>query len=150
MQLQKPRKKYPERISLSHRSVEKVNKLLSELTLRQKGLKITKKDFVDWLIENFPQKISSRDEKDLVARFYDEEKFVLQMLKDIKEAKKNGEGISASQILAGYQKSTRKRKQKSTITKKDSALIGTSSEDKISTDTDKKKNDSVHLIDSKE
>jgi hypothetical protein len=87
---QKP-KKQVEHIALSETSSKKITNWIEQVQAKKKGVRITRKDFMNWRIEEDPDALSSKDVNALIERFYDEESFLRQLLRDIKKAKKSGQ-----------------------------------------------------------
>lgn len=87
---QKTAKRY-EHIALSEIASEKITNWIEQASNKKKGVRITRKDFVNWLIEKSPDNLGGGDLNSLIERFYDEASFLRQLLREVKNAKKNGQ-----------------------------------------------------------
>lgn len=94
----KPKIKF-ETVVLSENSSLKLTNLIEQASQKKKGIKITRKNFVNWLIERLPENLSSSDMTSLVENFYDEEVFLRHLLKEIKKNKFEGKSISEYEIV---------------------------------------------------
>lgn len=83
-------KKKFETIALNEFSSKKITNWLEQISLKKKGIKISRKDFVNWLIEKTPDNLGSSDMNSLIDKFYDEENLLRQLLREVKKAKKEG------------------------------------------------------------
>lgn len=84
-------KKQVEHIALSENSSKKITNWIEQVQAKRKGVRITRKDFLNWRLEEDPDVLSSKDVNALIERFYDEESFLRQLLRDVKKAKKSGQ-----------------------------------------------------------
>ena len=80
-----------ETVALTNASAEKIKNWIEQANAKKKGVKVSRKDFVNWLIEKSPENLSGGDLNALVDRFYDEERFLRQLLRDVKKAKESGQ-----------------------------------------------------------
>lgn len=88
-----------EHVALSASSSKKVDAWLEQVSVKRKGVKISRKDFVNWLIEKSPDNLSGGDLSGLVERFYDEAAFLRQLLRDVKQAKAEGKSDSGFELI---------------------------------------------------
>ncbi len=72
-----------EQVALTENSVRKIEGWFAQMP----GLDLSKREFVNWLIERQPDEISSSDISDLVNVFYSKEKFFQQLMRKAKQAK---------------------------------------------------------------
>lgn len=106
-----PRPRF-EHIALSETSTTKINSWFEQINSKKKGVKISRKDFINWLIEKSPDTLSGGDLSALIDRFYDEAAFLRQLLRDVKLAKSEGKNNTGFELVL---------KTKKTEAKKDSA-----------------------------
>lgn len=105
-----------ERVTLSTEAYEKAASWISELTKERPGIKISVRDFVNFLVLSKKELLS--DEKaELGAQYYDEVRFLSQALKTLKVARSRGEKVALGDLLTGAYDPTgvpakRKRKTK--------------------------------------
>ena len=72
-----------EHVALSKASIQKINTWLEQASAEKKGVKISRKDFINWLIEKSPDNLSGGDLSALIDRFYDEAKFLRHLLREV-------------------------------------------------------------------
>ena len=84
----KPRR---DNVALLEPSVKKISIWLDQIKAKKKGLKISKKEIVNWLIEKMPDTLSNSDLNAIIDKFYDEEIFLRQLLRDVQKAKLDGQ-----------------------------------------------------------
>lgn len=95
----KPKLEKVDRIPLSQKSTEIVEATIEQMLKKHPGVKMNKKDFINWLIEDSFEKLTPQDEKRLFDRFYDEIKFIERSLRDLKKKRQSGEVVSLEKIL---------------------------------------------------
>ncbi len=88
---QKKKRPVLDHVALTYASVEKIKKWLDQVSAKKKGVKISRKDFVNWLIEKSNENLSTGDINALIGKFYDEESFLRQLLRDVRQAKEDGQ-----------------------------------------------------------
>lgn len=84
-------KKREEHVALSELASAKITNWTQQVNAKKKGVRITRKDFVNWLIEKSPELLGSGDLNSLIERFYDEATFLRQLLRDVKTRREAGE-----------------------------------------------------------
>lgn len=75
-------------IALNDASIEKVDSWLGQI--ENKRVNLSRKEFLNWLIEKLPESLSSADLNAIADRYYDEEKFLRQLLRKTRHAKRSG------------------------------------------------------------
>lgn len=103
-----PRPRF-EHIALSESSTLKVNSWFEQINSKKKGVKISRKDFINWFIEKSPDTLSGSDLSAIIDRFYDEAVFLRQLLRDIKQAKANGKMDSGFELILKTRKNESKK-----------------------------------------
>lgn len=93
-----------EHVALSSTSVKKINTWLEQACSKKKGCRISRKDFVNWLIEKSPANLSSSDLSVLTDRFYDEAKFLRHLLREVKQAKAEGKPDTGFELVVKAKK----------------------------------------------
>lgn len=88
-----------EHVALSEVSSKKINTWLEQVAMKRKGVKISRKDFVNWLIEKSSDNLSGGDLSALIDRFYDEASFLRQLLRDVKIAKAEGKSETGFELV---------------------------------------------------
>lgn len=94
-----------EHVALSATSTQKINAWLEQVNLKKKGVKISRKDFINWLIEKSPENLSGGDLSVLIERFYDEAKFLRQRLREVSQAKAEGKTDTGFELVLKPKKS---------------------------------------------
>lgn len=98
-----------EHIALSEIASAKITNWIEQVGIKKKGVRITRKDFVNWLIEKSPENLSNGDLNSLIDRFYDEASFLRQLLREVKTAKKNGQTEPALEFIVRTKKADQKK-----------------------------------------
>lgn len=101
-------KRQVEHIALSEESSKKITNWIEQVQTKKKGVRITRKDFLNWRIEEDPDVLSSKDVNALIEQFYDEESLLRQLLRDIKKAKKNGQAEPTLELVVRAKKTEQK------------------------------------------
>lgn len=98
-----------EHVALSAASVQKINTWLEQASAKKKGVKISRKDFINWLIEKSPDNLSGGDLSALIDRFYDEAKFLRHLLREVNQAKADGKTDTGFELVVKTKKLDSKR-----------------------------------------
>lgn len=77
-------------VALLPSSSQKIKAWTSQVALKKKGVKISRKQFVNWLIEKMPENLSSSDIASLIENFFDERKLLRELLRESNKAKAEG------------------------------------------------------------
>ena len=96
----KKRQAYPDRITLKGEALQRVDNWLTQIRNQSKGVKISRNDLVQWLIERRAPTLDTDEQKALSELFFDEVAFAAWMLKEVRERKKRQESTALSEILA--------------------------------------------------
>lgn len=103
--------KRQEHIALSELASEKITNWIEQAAYKKKGVRITRKDFVNWLIEKSPENLGGADLNSLIDRFYDEASFLRQLLREVKTAKKNGQTEPSLEFIVRAKKLEQKKEE---------------------------------------
>lgn len=108
---EKPESSRPklEHVALSASSVHKINVWLDQASAKKKGVKISRKDFINWLIEKSPDNLGGGDLSALIDRFYDEAKFLRHLLREVNQAKADGKTDTGFELVVKTKKPDSKR-----------------------------------------
>lgn len=98
-----------EHIAINEASSQKISHWLEQVVSKKKGVKISRKDFVNWLIEKSSENLSNGDLSCLVEKFYDEAAFLRGLLRDLKQAKIEGRSESGFELILKTKKTDTKR-----------------------------------------
>lgn len=96
-------------VALYEQSVQKINIWIEQIQTKKKGVKISKKDFVNWLIGKTPDSLSNTDMNTIIDKFYDEEIFLRQLLREVKKAKLDGHTEPALEFVVKIKKIDQKK-----------------------------------------
>jgi hypothetical protein len=96
-------------VALTDLSSQKVNIWLEQIRTKKRGVKISKKDLLNWLIEKTPDILSNSDLNAIVEKFYDEEALLRQLLRDVKKAKIEGSSPLALDLVLRAKKADSKK-----------------------------------------
>ena len=110
-----PRKakfRHPDRVTLTPELLSKLDGWMKQVTDKHRGVRLTRNNIVDWLIGSYPAELPSGDVKTIAERFYDEERFLKDAIRELRSKKLRGENVSLVDILAnvGSQKPKTPRK----------------------------------------
>lgn len=100
-----------EHIALSETASEKISNWIEQIGVKKKGVRISRKDFVNWLVEKSPENLSNGDLNSLIDRFYDEASFLRQLLREVKNAKKNGQTEPALEFIVRAKRPDQKKEE---------------------------------------
>lgn len=93
-----------EHVTLLPDSSQKINSWLEQVSFKKKGVKISRKQFVNWLIEKMPENLSSSDLSSLIDRFFDEQKLLRQLLRESVKAKAEGREDAGFELVVKTKK----------------------------------------------
>lgn len=102
-------KKRHEHVALSELATKKITNWIEQAAAKKKGVRVSRKDFVNWLIEKSPENLSGGDLNSLIERFYDEASFLRQLLREVQQAKKEGHTEPALEFIVRTKKSDQKK-----------------------------------------
>ena len=83
---------------------------MEQINSKKKGVKISRKDFVNWLIEKSPENLPNGEINALIEKFYDEESFLRELLREVKKLKANGQNQNLDFIVRARNEETKKDK----------------------------------------
>jgi len=105
-----------DRVGISQDSISLIDGWLKQLSEKQKGFYPSRKQIVGWLINRHPTALSKKEEDELIAKFYDEEKALKFALKDIRLKKRIGEKSElAGEILCQTHKKATPKVMKNSV-----------------------------------
>jgi hypothetical protein len=89
-----------ERIALTSQSVDRLNSWVEQLKAKHRGVTLNRKGLVNWLIEAHAAELSPSEEEALSRVFFDELKFLEQVMGDMRRAKAEGRSVSLDECMA--------------------------------------------------
>ena len=91
--------KYPDRIRIDEDSITRLGEWSDVVSLRLRGVKLTRSDLVNFLIESHPATLTDTELKGLGLRYFDEVKFAQWAIRELKDATVRGEETSLLEIM---------------------------------------------------
>ena len=91
-------------VALNRESSQKINAWIDQVSLKKKGVKISRKQFVNWLIEKMPENLSSSDLASLIDHFFDERKLLRLLLRESAKAKAEGREDAGFELVVKTKK----------------------------------------------
>lgn len=93
-------------VVLQDSAIEKIDRWLEQV--EGKRVRLSRREFLHWFVDKSPENLSSTDLTAIVERFYDERKFLRQLLRESKRAEEEGRDLNL-EILVRPKKSEVKR-----------------------------------------
>lgn len=95
----KKRNRRYDRITLYEEALKRVDSWIDQAEAAKAGVKIHRKDFLNWFVLNAPETLTVASLTALADKFFDQEKFLREALKKAKAAKERGETLSLKDLL---------------------------------------------------
>jgi len=96
----KSKTRHPDRVTLPPELLSKLDAWMKHITDRHRGVRLTRNNMIEWLISSYPNELPSVDIKTIAERFYDEERFLKDAIRELRLKKARGENVSLAEILA--------------------------------------------------
>jgi hypothetical protein len=106
----KPKRPQPkhDRLVLSSDALNRINGWLDQLRDQLKGIKVRRRDLVEYAVLSQPEQLSSRQVEDFRIRYFDEIEFAAWAIRKLKEGRAAGQRISLAELIgAAIPKQTR-------------------------------------------
>ncbi len=87
-----------ELVAITEKSSQKIDGWIDQVNAKKK-INLSRKDILNWLIEGRADTLANGEINSLINTFYDEEAFLRQILRDVKQAKKDGQTNLALEVL---------------------------------------------------
>ena len=107
-------------VVLQDSAIEKIDRWLEQIELKR--VRLSRREFLDWLIEKSPENLSNADITSIVERFYNERKFLRQLLRDSKKAEDEGRELNL-EIVVRPKKSEVKRETSTEALEEENASV---------------------------
>jgi hypothetical protein len=91
----KPSKKV---VTLSERASAKLDRWFEQINAKKK-VKLSRKEFVNWLIERSPDSLSSTDLNSIAEKYYDHVAHLNHLLREAKKSKLEGSGEVGVEVI---------------------------------------------------
>lgn len=113
----KPRRRtvYSDRVILKPELLAKSDGWIEQVKAKRKGVRISRKDVVLWKLKQASADLSDVELEELTSAFYDEERFLLDLLKEVKAAKARGEKATLPDLDVKPSKASARRKRRSKV-----------------------------------
>lgn len=92
-------KKPVERVVLSETIKERLDEWIKDLTADCKGMKLSRRDLVEWLVQAREPQLSSSDKRSIKDTYFDEIAHTQWVLEELRAAKERGEGLTLADLL---------------------------------------------------
>lgn len=97
----------PERVALSPKSVERLQGWLTQIGETLRGVRISKTELVNWVIEGQAANLSGPEMTRIEAEFFDELRFAEWAVRELKRARARGEKVTLQALMQGNRPNVR-------------------------------------------
>lgn len=94
----KHRQKHFDRITLDAETLQIIDGWIAQVRAYKSGVDLSRKDLLNWLVQNLPERLSGSQEKQLAEAHYSELRFLQYAARRIKEAKARGEALTLKDL----------------------------------------------------
>ena len=88
-----------EHVALTDQTSEKINRWIEQIYIKRKGIRLSRKDMVNWLISRAPATLSGAELSAIADEFYDEAKVLRQLLRDVSTARAQGQKDAGFELI---------------------------------------------------
>lgn len=99
-ELKAKRHRHEDRVTLEAESLQRVDGWIEQVTSTTKGVTVTRKDVVNWMVSQRGPLLSSNEVNGLRTQFFSDVRFLQQAIKELKSAKRRGDQVDLSEILS--------------------------------------------------
>lgn len=110
---QKKRQRHLNRVTLTPENFTKVDLWVADLKASKQGISISHNDLVNWFFNRASGQLSENEKSELKSLFFDEVRFLKQLLSDAKKAKASGEKVELGNLLQPTAPKRKYRRRKS-------------------------------------
>jgi hypothetical protein len=110
----KSKLRHPDRVTLLPAHLSKLDDWIVQVTTKHRGVRLTRNNVTQWMLEQFPQELSKTDETALAERFYDEDFFLRSIVREMRSRKASGEQVSLATLLESSTRPVRARASRQT------------------------------------
>ncbi len=98
----KSKKRIPkyDRVTLYEETLKKVDAWIKQVESSKSGVSLFRKDILNWFILNSLEILPIAHIEQIGIQFFDQERFLKQAIKQLREAKKRGENLSLESLLS--------------------------------------------------
>lgn len=129
----KTKKRIPkyDRVTLYDEALKRVDGWIKQVEESKAGVSLFRKDILNWFVLNSTEVLPAASIEAMAAQFFDQERFLKQALKRVREAKGRGENLSLSDIMNEEQIVKPKKERKPRAPKKLSIDAGSTADKEI-------------------
>lgn len=102
-----------DRVTLYEEAMKRVDGWIKQVQDSKAGVSLFRKDILNWYILNAPEQLDAMAVEGLAAQFFDQERFLKQALKRVRDAKDRGETLSLKELMSDEQSVKPKKPRKS-------------------------------------
>lgn len=105
MSIDAKKKRIPkyDRVTLYEEAMKRVDSWIKQVEDTKVGVSLFRKDILNWHILNAPEKLDAGSIAALAGQFFDQERFLKQALKQVRDAKGRGETLSLQALMSDEQ-----------------------------------------------
>lgn len=118
-----------DRVTLYDEALRRVDGWIKQVEQSKAGVSLFRKDILNWFVLSSPELLPVASVDAMAAQFFDQERFLKQALKRVRDAKVRGENLSLSDIMSDEQ-SVKPKKDRKPRTPKMRAPVVASTADK--------------------
>lgn len=101
-----------DRVTLYEDAMKRVDGWIKQVQDSKAGVSLFRKDILNWHILNAPEQLDAGEIAALAAQFFDQERFLKQALKRVRDAKGRGETLSLHALMSDEQSVKPKKPRK--------------------------------------
>lgn len=89
-----------DRVTLYEEAMKRVDSWIRQVEESKDGVSLFRKDILNWHILNVPEKLDLQSVEKLAEKFFDQERFLKQALKRVRDAKSRGEELPLKELMS--------------------------------------------------
>jgi hypothetical protein len=101
-----------DRVTLYEEAMKRIDGWIKQVEDSKAGVSLFRKDILNWHILNAPEQLDAGGIAVLAAQFFDQERFLKQALKRVRDAKGRGETLSLQALISDEQSVKPKKPRK--------------------------------------
>lgn len=101
-----------DRVTLYEGAMKRVDGWIKQVEEAKAGVSLFRKDILNWHILNAPEQLDATNIAVLASQFFDQERFLKQALKRVRDAKGRGEALSLQALMLDEQSVKPKKPRK--------------------------------------
>lgn len=108
-----------DRVTLYEEAMKRVDGWIKQAQDSKVGVSLFRKDILNWYILSAPEQLDAKAIEELGVQFFDQERFLKQALKRVRDAKGRGETLSLQELISDEQSVKLKKPRKPRAPKED-------------------------------